>query len=348
MKTKTVSDLATNGDMKFSSLSMSPAAEQIIEMKRSVESVMPKKSAVIPIIATVFGVSGYMAVMISATLFQWMVIAVGVLFVIVVGAFFVRWTSERLAMRNARQGLIFENFANDNDMNYSMLVERPEYPGVIFQSGESRRIRDRLCSNDDEFEVGNYEYTVHHGKTRTTYVYGYFRIKLKRKVAHMLLDSKQNNMNIFGKSFSNLPISMSHDQILSLEGDFDNYFTLYAPAEYERDALYVFTPDLMAQLIDVIAEYDAEVIDDQLYIYGPEFDLLDESVWRKLIAIKESVGKRTIDRTDYYADEKVGNRVLNIIATPGERLRRGLPWKAIAITVAFIAMIVFQMLIRSS
>ena len=37
-------------------------------------------------------------------------------------------------------------------------------------------------------------------------------------------------------------------QVLSLEGDFDRYFTLYCPKEYERDALYVFTPDLMALL----------------------------------------------------------------------------------------------------
>lgn len=48
--------------------------------------------------------------------------------------------------------------------------------------------------------------------------------------------------------------------MLSLEGDFDRYFTLYCPGDYERDALYVFTPDLLALLIDESRHFAANAL----------------------------------------------------------------------------------------
>lgn len=51
----------------------------------------------------------------------------------------------------------------------------------------------------------------------------------------------------------------ARDQVLSLEGDFDRYFTPYCPKQYERDALSVFTPDLMALCIDEAAPFDIEI-----------------------------------------------------------------------------------------
>ncbi|MDB5186742.1 MAG: hypothetical protein JWM07_214 [Candidatus Saccharibacteria bacterium] len=334
------------GNLSLAALDMTPTAEQTVIMKQSTEGVTVKKSIALPVIMTVLVVSVYMAVAISANLFQWGVIVICTTFVIAVGAVFARWSTERLILRNARRSVILENFANESGLSYSLLVEKPELVGVIFQLGDSSKIRDRFCSDDDTFEVGNYEYTVRHGKSRTTYVYGYLRIKLERKVAHMFLDSIGNNMNIFGNSFSNIPIAMTSDQILSLEGDFDKYFTLYAPAEYEQDALYVFTPDLMALLIDTVADYDAEVIDDQLFIYGSEFNLLDKLVWEKITKIVATVGEKTIDRTDYYADERVGNRRLNVVAEPGKRLRRGISWQtklAVGFTLIYF---IIEILIR--
>ncbi|MEO7546479.1 MAG: hypothetical protein ABIT21_09370 [Terrimesophilobacter sp.] len=76
-------------------------------------------------------------------------------------------------------------------------------------------------------------------------------------VPNMILDAKSNNF-----LWTNLPQNFSRNQVLSLEGDFDKHFTLYCPKEYEHDALYVFTPDLMTRLIDHAAGYDVELVDD--------------------------------------------------------------------------------------
>lgn len=344
-KTTAISDVRRT-KFSFAALYMTPTTKQVASMKLSVEGVASKKSMAIPIVITVFVVSGYLAFALAANLFQWLFIVACVSIVVAIGIVVTRWTMERRSVRDARRGFIFENFANDNDLSYSLLMNMPEYPGVIFHSGESRKICDRLYANDNSFEVGNYEYTVRHGKSSSTYVYGYLRIQLKRRVAHMLLDSKGNNLNLFGGSFSNLPIEMTKDQVLSLEGDFDKYFTLYAPAEYERDALYVFTPDLMALLIDTVAEYDAEVIDDQLYIYGSEFNLMDPKTWEKITEIITTVGEKTIDRTDYYADERVGSRRLNLVAEQGKRLRKGVSWRTSLVIGFVLIYFILQIVMR--
>ena len=48
----------------------------------------------------------------------------------------------------------------------------------------------------------------------------------------MVLDARSNN-GLFGGT--NLPSQFSKDQILTLEGNFSEYFTLYCRREYERD-----------------------------------------------------------------------------------------------------------------
>ena len=95
-------------------------------------------------------------------------------------------------------------------------------------------------------EFANYRYTTGSGKNKTTHTWGYVAVKLDVPLPHIVLDAKGNN-GIFG---SNLPATFDKDQRLSLEGDFDEYFSLYCPQGYEPDALYLFTPDIMARFID--------------------------------------------------------------------------------------------------
>jgi hypothetical protein len=254
------------------------------------------------------------------------------------------WVSITLLEKAAERRLRFANFARDNNLTYYPEKTEPTYQGIIFSTGGDRSLYDRFEA--DGFEIGNYRYTVQHGKSSTTYKFGYARIDLKRHVAHMLLDAKSNNTKLFGLNISNLPVTLNADQTLSLEGDFNEYFTLYAPKEYERDALYIFTPDLMALLIDHVAQFDVEVIDDQLFVYGKEFNFVDKGTWQRIFDIIRNVGQKTISQTDYYADERIGDRTQDIVAEPGRRLRRGLSWYTIVLVViwvlGYILQIVFE------
>ena len=167
-------------------------------------------------------------------------------------------------------------FAQANGMSYEARIADPPLPGMIFSLGRSRQSTDLVRGTHPRFvEFGNYQYTVQSGKNSTTYRWGYVAVKLDVPLPNIVLDANGNNS--FG---SNLPASFQKEQRLSLEGDFDRYFTLYCPTGYERDALYLFTPDIMARFIDNAAQLDVEIVDDWLFLYTQrKVSTLDPATW---------------------------------------------------------------------
>ncbi|PZQ88253.1 MAG: hypothetical protein DI534_12385 [Leifsonia xyli] len=155
---------------------------------------------------------------------------------------------------------------------------------------------------------------------------GYLAITLPRRVPNMVLDARSNDRGPFS-SLIRRPAASQH---LSLEGDFDTRFRLYVPTGYERDALYVFTPDLMALLIDETGDLDVELRDDRLIVYRPGgFDLTDPAVWERFARIRTTVGAKAWSRTDLYADERAAPELQydaeGTVAAPGARLRGRVP-----------------------
>jgi hypothetical protein len=176
-----------------------------------------------------------------------------------------------------------DRFAAANGMSYLTGLPSPALPGMIFGVGNSRASSDIVRGDRPRFvEFANYQYTTGSGKNRTTHRWGYVAIKLDVPLPHIVLDATSNN-SLFG---SNLPATFDKDQRLRLEGDFDEYFSLYCPAGYERDALYLFTPDIMARFIDNAAALDVEIVDDWLFLYGKrEFSSLDPATWAWLFSV---------------------------------------------------------------
>jgi hypothetical protein len=226
-------------------------------------------------------------------------------------------------------------FAGANGMTFSPRDADPAYPGAIFGIGDNRQAVDHLRSTGARFfDFGTYRYTTGSGKSRSTHTWGFLAFKLDRRLPNMVLDSKANN-GFFG---TNLPTTFNRHQILSLEGDFDRYFPLYGPREYERDALYVFTPDLMALLIDEAAPFDVEIVDDWMFVYSSTpFRTGDATLYARLFRIIDTVGAKTLAQTDRYVDERVGDFAANVVAPQGARLKRGVSVGAIVIVVVVAA-----------
>lgn len=188
---------------------------------------------------------------------------------VIVGAFFFGLRGDRIAQeRRWRLG----RFAQAVSMEYVPSISQPPLPGSIFQRGSGRTAVDVLRGREPRFvEVGNYHYTVSNGKNQTTVRWGYIAIKLNVPLPHIVLDASGNNISLG---------TFDRDQHLSLEGDFDRYFRLYCPQGYERDALYLFTPDVMARFIDNAAVFDVEIIDDWLFLYSSgDMSTLDPGRW---------------------------------------------------------------------
>jgi hypothetical protein len=176
-----------------------------------------------------------------------------------------------------------DRFAGANGMSFLPSLEAPGLPGMIFGVGASRCSSDLVRGQRPRFvEFANYQYTTGSGKNRTTHKWGYVAIKLDVPLPHIVLDATSNN-GLFGAS--NLPATFDDDQRLRLEGDFDQHFSLYCPAGYEADALYLFTPDVMARFIDTAAALDVEIVDDWLFFYGKrDFSTTDPATWAWLFS----------------------------------------------------------------
>lgn len=291
------------------------------------------------------GVSGWVAPFVSTAIVTLVFVAIGVLIVLaMIRGSSAAWTKHyRL-----------DQFARANGLAAFAVSADPHYAGSIFGVGSSRASYDRIQSTSGRFlDIGSYRYTTGSGKNRTTHTWGYLAMQLDRRLPQMVLDSKANN-GLFGST--NLPKTFSRDQVLSLEGDFDKYFTLYCPREYERDALYIFTPDLMALLIDNAGAFDVEIVDDWLFAYSSTpIDTTDPAQIGRMFQIVDTVGAKTITQSDRYSDERVADAGAshdqaaalagpdasrNLIAPQGRRLRTRFSWVSIVV-FAFIIVVWF-------
>jgi hypothetical protein len=239
-----------------------------------------------------------------------------------------------LAGTNWETWMRLSRFAAANGLQFSPSDPAPNYPGAIFTTGHSQVSLNHLRSTTDRFlDLGNFRYVTGSGKNATTHNWGFLAFNLDRKLPNMVLDSKANN-GLFGGT--NLPETFAKDQVLHLEGDFDKYFTLYCPSEYERDALYIFTPDLMALLIDEAAPFDVEIIDDWMFVYSAKpFVSTDPAVYQRLFRIVDTVGAKALQQTERYTDDRIGLIGANVVAPQGQRLRRGVSVGAIVFVVIF-------------
>ena len=253
-------------------------------------------------------------------------------------------------------------FAEANGMHYHPVSLNPPLPGMIFHLGRSRRADDIVRGTEPRFaEFGNYQYTVGSGKNSTTYKWGYVAIKLDVPLPHIVLDALSNN-GLFGAS--NLPTSFRRDQRLELEGDFNQHFALYCPEGYEADALYLFTPDIMARFIDHAAAMDVEIVDDWLFLYARrDFSTLDPATWAWLFSAVAALLAK-FEQWARWRDERLRLAPLRTgaasglpfaaptavltpppgVAPEGQRLRQRFSWVVAIPIVGVIVWVVLQVL----
>ncbi|MDQ1111871.1 hypothetical protein QE418_001319 [Microbacterium testaceum] len=180
-------------------------------------------------------------------------------------------------------------FSRDVGMEYVPAVPAPPLPGVLFGIGGDRTGYDILRGSEPRFvEIGNYAYTTSDGKNTHTSRWGYIAIRLDVPLPHIVLDAVGNGVKLG---------VWERGQRLSLEGDFDRYFHLSCPEGYERDALYLFTPDVMARFIDNASALEVEIVDDWMFLYSPtELSTLDPTRWAWAFAVVSAL----IDKLDQW------------------------------------------------
>lgn len=158
------------------------------------------------------------------------------------------------------------------------------------------------------------------------------------RAAHIVLQARANAGRNRG-----LTDGVLRNEVLSLEGDFNKHFTLYAPRAYERDALYVFAPDLMAVMIDEAKNFDVEIVGRWIFFYRPHgFNPTSRQILETIFRIARVVGTKTVRQTQRYWDGRGGTFAANRVEAFGRRLQ--VRSAVLGLTVLVVALAVTRLL----
>lgn len=176
-------------------------------------------------------------------------------------------------------------------------------PGILFRAGEKVVATDIIDARatTTPFIAGGLSgvYGTDTSLARPLQA-SFVAIPLERTVPNIvLLSTSLGAMKLAG-------VSVDPAQRLSLEGDFDSSFTLYCPTGYERDALEIFTPDLMQLLIDTTEGCDVELVDDWMFVYSRAGRYSVPRALDGLIAVTQRVQGKVRRQTSGYRDERSG------------------------------------------
>jgi len=237
-----------------------------------------------------------------------------------------------------------KTYAAEHGLLYSASDANPSYPGSIFAEWTNRLAVDHIRSTTGRFfDAGEFRYDMPSGRSGpATMRWGFIAVHLDRPLPHIVLEAQKHDNWFTG----GLPLDYANEQKLGLEGDFNDHFTLYCPAGYETDALYIFAPDLMALLIDETGGKHVEIVGEWLFVY---WQLPFGHVWTEqldqVFRIIEVVGTKAVRQTKAY----VNDRPSRINRVSGSSRYMKVFWITIAVVggvtlVAIIAMIVGSVL----
>lgn len=163
------------------------------------------------------------------------------------------------------RALRLRQFCNDNNLKLTpFFTSIGQEEGTVFGIGHSHVAKNGINGevNGNQFVLFEYQYTVGYGKNSRTHRLGVTKIKLNKKFPHIILDSKQDSSISIGV------FSFDRSQRLELEGDFNNFFNIYGPKEYEIEVLQILNPSVMQSLLSINEPMDIEIIGKYLYIYN--------------------------------------------------------------------------------
>lgn len=177
-------------------------------------------------------------------------------FWLVLGIGFIAFNIIKKRIRHA----FMQQFALANNYKYQ---EKGSITGIeapFLQMGRNRHIGDVVSGVYKEcpLRLFNFNCTIGSGKSQRQVSFTVCEIQYKTNLQRIFLLG-------YNLSFMYSPHG---EEKVSLEGDFNKYFSLYVPKGYEIEALEIFTPDVMAMLIDKSRAFSLEFIENHLYIYA--------------------------------------------------------------------------------
>lgn len=196
-----------------------------------------------------------------------------VLLLYIVVFIFIAGLPKRLASTKANR--YFEHFFADNHLHNASAYYGYDYPF----GGRTITFRHRYEAIELDYD------------DRIIVWVSTLSLSLGKHVPHIVLDSLGNN-----RLMSSLTHQYNRSQLITLEGDFDTYYELYAPTKHRVDALSILSPDVMAVLIDSGAQFDIELVDQSLVIRTLGHVLTDPDTLQAMHAVMQAVAPEVLHR----------------------------------------------------
>ncbi len=167
---------------------------------------------------------------------------------------------------NKMRGYMLEQFAKSLGYSYVKDGDMFSVQGSLFSIGHSQNICDIISGKDGDRPVRVFLYTctVGSGKNSQTYHYTVFENTFNGDMPHILLHKKEFIYS------SDVPV-FSGGAAVTLEGDFNKYFSLLVEKGFEMEAYEIFTPDFMEELVETAKTLGFEFYQNRLYIYMPKY-----------------------------------------------------------------------------
>ncbi len=148
-------------------------------------------------------------------------------------------------------------FASVNSWQYLEQGNPEQESGVMFRQGDRRSISNVISGfiNGRQFRIFSYSFGVGQGKSERIYNYTVFAFKFNGVFPHIYLNNKHNSYGV------------SVGETVHLPSEFEKRFTLSTPRKYEVEALEIFTPDVMVNLLDDKFSHDVEFVNSEVLIF---------------------------------------------------------------------------------
>ncbi len=157
----------------------------------------------------------------------------------------------------------FKQFATANGFLYEEKGDCGSVEGNLFGRGHSQGMSHVVSGAYQTFPIRffTYQYTEGQGKNQQTHQFTVAELVFGGSLPDIIVDSKAD-MYVDGGLFGKF-------KTLKVGNGFDDYFTLKVPEDLEIEALEVFTPEIMEQLMSRGRGYSFEFIGTKLYVWKP-------------------------------------------------------------------------------
>lgn len=188
----------------------------------------------------------------------------------------------RAYIQSKVQSAFMQQLADTIGFTYEQKGNISDFKGHFLEIGHGQTIRDVLSGTyrNTSVRIFTYSFTIGYGRDQHTYSYTGFELKTKDSLPEIVIHPKSVS-DIIGLGDEWKP---SGTKALSLEGNFNDYFKVFAPEGSEIEALQILAPDVMTDLIDNYKEFIQEFSGDAMYVISTKV-IRDRASFLNLVSL---------------------------------------------------------------